>query len=127
MTDEQFKTQMNRLITEYDNGPNKIYGPQRTAAIYKCFINYTLDDFTAIIDKVFVTERFAPMAKDLLRIAEEVRIEKHNKMRAEEKKAADKIFKEDPPIDPQARNVLVYNIRDIIRKTPIKGIKGEGA
>lgn len=82
MNMQEFESQIARLVTEYDNGPEKrIYGTQRVAAIFAVFRNYPLKEFRKIIDRAFVTERFPPLAKELLRIAEEIRVEEHNKLK----------------------------------------------
>lgn len=71
MTDPEFQSIFQKVVDEYDPD-KKIYGPRRIKAIAESFRKWQKGDFEILIDKVFISERFAPMAKDLLRIADDI-------------------------------------------------------
>lgn len=74
MNDIEFKKQMTRLIEEFDP-QRKFYGPERVNAIWEVFKGNTVEHFTRVVSKTFVSERVAPMARDLMRVEGDLRTE----------------------------------------------------
>lgn len=75
----EFELEMKGLVKEYTvDGRQPPYGEKRIEAIFQAFKGISVKEFKEILDRAFTSERQAPLAKDLLRIAEEVRVAKHN-------------------------------------------------
>lgn len=74
----EFKQVMEKLINEYTiEGRDPPYGPGRVESIYVMFRLYSLSQFEAVVKRAFMECRQAPLAKDLRRIAEEIRKEEY--------------------------------------------------
>lgn len=78
MSEPEFKHEMQRVITEYDpNGIKGSYGAGRVAMIFKIFERVSAKDFREVVDRLFESERMAPMAKEFKRAWSEITNERH--------------------------------------------------
>lgn len=76
MTRNEFDAQLARLTKEYGTAP---YGLERINAIWKRFEKVPPHLFQATVSRAFESERVPPLAKELGRILEEIRVEEHNR------------------------------------------------
>ncbi len=83
MTELEFKRIFQRVIDDFDpknsRGERKfnVYGQERCRAIFETFKGMTPEQFKRVVDRAFKTERVPPLAKDLERIADELRVQDH--------------------------------------------------
>ena len=81
MNKPEFELEMKRLVNEYDPQA-RYYGQARIDAIYFAFQKGSRRFFAAVVDAAFRSERNPPLAKDLLRIAEEIRVQQHQETKS---------------------------------------------
>lgn len=103
MNREEFDKVMTILADEYDPFIQKfgsrrlnVYGPGRATAIFKSLGHLTVERFSQVVMRAFESERQAPMAKDLYRVLEEIRVEEHQEKRRQDRKAFADFTKADP-------------------------------
>lgn len=106
MTLQEFHLQAKRLADEY-GGQN--YGKERIGAMWRRFKDVPISDFKSVIDRCFESDRFAPLTKELARILEEVRTEKHHKL-----KMSFREISSGSPIEGEQAGNLARNVRSII-------------
>lgn len=82
----EFELKMRVLVEEYTvEGRDPPYGKARIKAIWESFRGVSPVLFQRILDRAFTQCRQAPLARELLKIAEELRVEDHNKLKETQK------------------------------------------